>query len=180
MLGRGAHVMLIDDPFASMDEALSEATRKRVWDWYTAYLKLTRFRGHRNICVQETTMAKTRPPYTPEFRRQMVELVRAGRSPEELGRVFEPTAQSIKNWVAQAERDAGRGDGGLSLISTNVPHSGVVIARCGPPNMKRPCAARRAPCGRRFWDGRRDQTIDPLKETDSVATAWYIVQMLFF
>jgi Protein of unknown function (DUF3551) len=28
-------------------------------------------------------MAKTRPPYTPEFRRQMVELVRAGRSPEE-------------------------------------------------------------------------------------------------
>ena len=25
-------------------------------------------------------MAKTRPPYTPEFRRQMVELVRAGRS----------------------------------------------------------------------------------------------------
>jgi hypothetical protein len=29
-------------------------------------------------------MAKTRPPYTPEFRGQMVELVRAGRSPEEL------------------------------------------------------------------------------------------------
>jgi hypothetical protein len=29
-------------------------------------------------------MSKTRPPYTPEFRRQMVELVRAGRSPEEL------------------------------------------------------------------------------------------------
>ncbi len=29
-------------------------------------------------------MAKTRPPYSPEFRRQMVELVRAGRSPEEL------------------------------------------------------------------------------------------------
>ena len=28
-------------------------------------------------------MAKTRPPYTPEFRRQMVELVRAGRSPED-------------------------------------------------------------------------------------------------
>jgi hypothetical protein len=29
-------------------------------------------------------MSKTRPPYTPEFRRQMVELVRAGRSPEEV------------------------------------------------------------------------------------------------
>ena len=29
-------------------------------------------------------MANTRPPYTPEFRRQLVELVRAGRSPDEL------------------------------------------------------------------------------------------------
>ena len=35
-------------------------------------------------------MAKTRPPYPPEFRRQMVELVRAGRSPEELAQEFEP------------------------------------------------------------------------------------------
>lgn len=61
-------------------------------------------------------MAKTRPPYTPEFRRQMVELVRAGRSTEELAREFEPTAQSIKNWVAQAECDAGHGDGGLTTL----------------------------------------------------------------
>ena len=59
-------------------------------------------------------MSKTRPPYTPEFRRQMIELVRAGRSPEELADEFEPTAQSIRNWVAQAERDAGRRDDGLS------------------------------------------------------------------
>ncbi len=42
MMGRGAHVMLIDDPFASMEEALSETTRKTVWDWYTgtAYNRL--------------------------------------------------------------------------------------------------------------------------------------------
>jgi transposase len=53
-------------------------------------------------------MAKPRPPYTPEFRRQMVELVHAGRSPEELAQEFEPTAQSIRNWVAQAERNGGR------------------------------------------------------------------------
>ncbi|NRO99774.1 hypothetical protein GWC77_28610, partial [Paraburkholderia sp. NMBU_R16] len=32
----------------------------------------------------------------------MVELVKAGRSPEELAREFEPTAQTIYNWVAQA------------------------------------------------------------------------------
>ena len=50
-------------------------------------------------------MPKTRRPYPPEFREQMVALVRAGRTPEELSREFEPTAQSIINWVAQADRD---------------------------------------------------------------------------
>ena len=59
-------------------------------------------------------MAKTRPPYPPEFRRQIVELVRAGRSPEDLAQEFEPTAQSIRNWVGQAECDAGRGGNGLA------------------------------------------------------------------
>jgi transposase len=61
-------------------------------------------------------MSKTRPPYTPEFRRQIIELVRAGRSPEELAKEFEPTAQSIRNWVAQADRDAGRRSDGLSSV----------------------------------------------------------------
>ncbi len=55
-------------------------------------------------------MPKTRPPYSPEFRRQMVDLVRAGRDPDDLAREFEPTAQSIRNWVAVAvdRRAAGR------------------------------------------------------------------------
>jgi transposase len=44
----------------------------------------------------------------------MVELVRAGRSPEELAQEFEPTAQSIRNWVGQAECDAGHGGNGLT------------------------------------------------------------------
>ena len=57
-------------------------------------------------------MARKHPPYTPEFRRQMIELVRSGRSPESLAKEFEPTAQAIRNWVAQAERDAGRRDDG--------------------------------------------------------------------
>jgi len=59
-------------------------------------------------------MAKTRRGYTPEYRRQMVELVQAGRTPEELAREFEPTAQSIRNWLSQSKRDAGRGEGGLT------------------------------------------------------------------
>ncbi|MDF3883944.1 transposase [Cupriavidus basilensis] len=52
-------------------------------------------------------MPKTRPPYSTVFRQQMVDLVHAGRRPEDLAKEFEPTAQTIYNWVAQAERDAG-------------------------------------------------------------------------
>ncbi len=52
-------------------------------------------------------MPKTRPPYAPEFRRQMIDLVRAGRDPDNLAREFEPTAQSIRNWVVQADRSEG-------------------------------------------------------------------------
>jgi transposase len=59
-------------------------------------------------------MSRRRPPYAPEFRQQMVELVRAGRSPEELGREFEPSAQAIRNWVAQADRDEGRRSDGVT------------------------------------------------------------------
>ena len=53
-------------------------------------------------------MPKSHKPYPPEFKQRLVELVRAGRRPEELAEKFEPTAQSIRNWVAQADRDDGR------------------------------------------------------------------------
>ena len=59
-------------------------------------------------------MARRSAPYTPEFRRQMIELVRSGRSPESLSKEFEPTAQAIRNWVARAERDAGRRNDGVT------------------------------------------------------------------
>ncbi len=58
-------------------------------------------------------MAKRRS-YPLEFRQQMVELVRAGRTPEELAREFEPSAQAIRNWVKQAERDGGLRSDGLT------------------------------------------------------------------
>ena len=53
-------------------------------------------------------MGRTKPPYAPEFRRQIIELVRAGRDPASLAREFEPSAQAIRNWVAQADRQEGR------------------------------------------------------------------------
>ncbi len=59
-------------------------------------------------------MPKSHKPYPPEFKQRLVEMVRAGRQPEELAEKFEPTAQSIRNWVAQADRDDGRRQDGLT------------------------------------------------------------------
>jgi transposase len=57
-------------------------------------------------------MPRTRPAYPPEFWQQMVQLVKAGRTAEELSKEFEPTAQTIHNWVKQYDLDAGvRSDG---------------------------------------------------------------------
>ena len=52
-------------------------------------------------------MRRTRPPYSPEFRRQMVDLVQSGRDPADLAREFEPSAESIRAWVALATRKVG-------------------------------------------------------------------------
>ena len=38
----------------------------------------------------------------------MVELVHAGRTPAQLARAFDVTAQSISSWVAQAAADIGK------------------------------------------------------------------------
>ncbi len=59
-------------------------------------------------------MARTNQAYPPEFRQQMVELVKSGRTPNELAREYEPSAGSIRNWVAQDERDGGQRSDGLS------------------------------------------------------------------
>src|SRR5262249_33844704 len=43
-----------------------------------------------------STTRKSHPPYSPEFRQRFVELVQKGRTPEELSRQFEPSAQAIR------------------------------------------------------------------------------------
>lgn len=53
-------------------------------------------------------MPKTRTPYPSEFRARIVELARSGRTPEDLAKEFEPTAQSIRNWVCQSDLDEGK------------------------------------------------------------------------
>jgi len=61
-------------------------------------------------------MPRTRPPYPPEYRKQIIDLVRAGNSPERLAREFEPTGQTIRSWVKQADLDEGRRHDGLTTI----------------------------------------------------------------
>ena len=45
----------------------------------------------------------------------MVDLVRAGRTPEELAREFEPTANTIRKWVEQLDRNEGLCSDGLTI-----------------------------------------------------------------
>ena len=59
-------------------------------------------------------MPRTRPPYPEEFRAQILELIRAGRTPRELAKEFEPSATTIRNWVKQAEIDGGQRQDGLT------------------------------------------------------------------
>ncbi len=67
-------------------------------------------------------MQKNGRRYSAEFRRQMVELVRCGRGPAALAREFEPSEQTIRNWVAQVDRDEGRREDGMrGAVKTGSP-----------------------------------------------------------
>jgi transposase len=59
-------------------------------------------------------MPKSRPPYPAEFRRRILDLVRAGRTPESLEKEFRVSAQTVRNWKRQEDLDAGRRSDGLT------------------------------------------------------------------
>ncbi len=59
-------------------------------------------------------MPRTRPAYDEELRRKILDLIRAGRTVSSLAREFEPTETTIRNWVAQADRDSGKRSDGLT------------------------------------------------------------------
>ena len=63
---------------------------------------------------KEMKIPRTRPPYSLEFRQQILELLRTGRTPNELAREFEPSGETIRQWVKQAELDAGQRQVGLT------------------------------------------------------------------
>ena len=59
-------------------------------------------------------MPKSHRLYPAEFRQRIIEPVRKGRTPKELGRHFEPAAPAIRNWLKQAGLDAGERTDGLA------------------------------------------------------------------
>lgn len=63
-------------------------------------------------------MPKTKPPYAAEFRRQIVELAQAGRTPAQLAREFDCSAQTILNWVARAAVDSGKPLRGKDVLTS--------------------------------------------------------------
>jgi transposase len=59
-------------------------------------------------------MPRTRRPYPAGFRSQIVEMVRAGHKPMDLAKEFEPSLNTIKAWVRQADLDDGIRKDGLT------------------------------------------------------------------
>ena len=59
-------------------------------------------------------MPRSKPPYPAEYREEIIELVRSGQSPGEVAKKFEPSAQTIRNWVHEATAKDGRRQDGVA------------------------------------------------------------------
>jgi transposase len=65
------------------------------------------------------SMGKKKPrprrSFTAEFKAEIVELCQRGdRSVGQVAKDFDLTETAVRQWLSQAERDAGTGDGGLT------------------------------------------------------------------
>lgn len=74
-------------------------------------------------------MPKSSPPYPAEYRRKMVELVRAGRTPGELSKQFEASAQTIAltGWGQEEDKRKAK-ESGFDEHFTK-PLNGAVLER---------------------------------------------------
>jgi transposase len=61
-----------------------------------------------------SSMPKTRPEYPAEFRREAIELLRAGRSPRELSESLGVSQQTLRNWRRQDQIDRHERDDGIT------------------------------------------------------------------
>ena len=55
-----------------------------------------------------------RKRYSMELQQELMRLVRAGRTPDDLAREYEPSAGAIRKWIKQAELDEGTRTDGLT------------------------------------------------------------------
>ena len=61
-----------------------------------------------------STVPKTRPAYPPEFRREAIQMLRAGRTPKELSQSLGVSEQTLRNWRRQDQVDRHERDDGLT------------------------------------------------------------------
>jgi transposase len=59
-------------------------------------------------------MPRSRPPYPPEFRREAVQLVLAGRTVKDVAGALGCSEQSLHNWVKQYQLDSRERQDGLT------------------------------------------------------------------
>jgi transposase len=59
-------------------------------------------------------MPKTRPAYPDEFRREAVQMLRAGRTPRELAESLGVSEQTLRNWRRQDQVDRHERDDGIT------------------------------------------------------------------
>jgi transposase len=64
-------------------------------------------------------MGRSQPPYPPEFRREAVQLVRtSGKSRNAIARDLGISTETLRQWVKQADIDAGVRHDGLTTEET--------------------------------------------------------------
>ena len=66
------------------------------------------------MCERDGDVATAQNAFTPDFRRQIVEQVRVGRSVNELAHELKCPNTSVRKWVRQADEKAGRTEKGLT------------------------------------------------------------------
>jgi transposase len=61
-----------------------------------------------------SVVPRTRPAYPPEFRREAIELLRAGRTPSELAESLGVSQQTLRDWRRQDQIDRRERDDGVT------------------------------------------------------------------
>jgi transposase len=67
--------------------------------------------GRKSLGSKDVQMPRTRPPYSSEFRREAVELIRSGTPLKQVAADLGVSEQTLRNWRRHGDIDAGRAEG---------------------------------------------------------------------